>query len=237
MLWRHYDKRDAIGVYVAVYHIPEDRIWFPSVEEAEPEGLVGVGGDLSPQRLLTAYSLGIFPWYSEEDDPILWWSPDPRSVLPLDAVHVPRRLLRKLRRSLFRCTLNHAFGEVIRNCASSPRHGRMGTWLGSAMINAYEHLHRLGYALSVEAWLEGELAGGIYGVALGRAFFGESMFYRVPDASKAALIHLTDYLRGQGYVLFDCQQNTPHMRRFGAVEITRVEFVRRLGEALSQFGL
>jgi len=221
---------------MAVYRIPEDCIWFPPLEAAEPGGLLGVGGDLSPQRLLTAYALGIFPWYSEADGPILWWSPDPRSVLPLlplDAVHVPRSLQRVMRRRLFRCTLNHAFGEVIRGCAASFRPGQGGTWLGDAMIEAYESLHRLGYAISVEAWREGALAGGIYGVALGRAFFGESMFYRVPDASKAALIYLTDYLRGQGYVLFDCQQHTPHMRRFGAVEIPRAEFVRRLREALA----
>jgi leucyl/phenylalanyl-tRNA--protein transferase len=218
---------------MAVYRIPENRIWFPPLEEAEPEGLVGVGGDLSPQRLLTAYSLGIFPWYSEDDGPILWWSPDPRFVLPLDVVHVSRSLRRVLRRRLFRCTLNHAFGDVIRSCAVHPRSGQSGTWLGRAMIKAYERLHYLGYALSAEAWREGELAGGIYGVALGRAFFGESMFYRVSDASKAALLYLTDYLRGHGYVLFDCQQNTPHMRRFGAVEIPRAEFVRRLGEALA----
>jgi leucyl/phenylalanyl-tRNA--protein transferase len=218
---------------MAVYRIPEDRIWFPPLEEAEPEGLIGVGGDLSPRRLLTAYSLGIFPWYSEEDGPILWWSPDPRFILPLDAVHVPRSLQRVLRRRIFRCTLNHAFEDVIRNCAASPRPGQRGTWLGHAMIKAYERLRHLGYALSVEAWREGELAGGIYGVAVGRAFFGESMFYRVPDASKAALVYLTYYLRGQGYVLFDCQQNTSHMRRFGAVGIPRAEFVRRLGEALA----
>ena len=216
---------------MAVYRIPEDVIWFPPLEEAEPEGLIGVGGDLAPQRLLTAYSLGIFPWY--EDGPILWWSPDPRCVLPLDAVHVPRSLQRIMRRRLFRCTLNHAFGEVIRNCAVSPRPGQRGTWLGRAMIEAYERLHRLGCALSVEAWQGRELAGGIYDVALGRAFFGESMFFRAPDASKAAFMYLIEYLRGQGYVLFDCQQDTPHMRRFGTVEVPRAEFVRRLGEALA----
>ena len=218
---------------MAVYRIPEDAIWFPPLEEAEAEGLLGVGGDLSPQRLLAAYSLGIFPWYSEQDGPILWWSPDPRCILPLDAVHVPRSVRRVLRRSPFCCTLNHAFGEVIRGCAASSRPGQKGTWLGRAMIEAYERLHRLGYALSVEAWRDGALEGGIYGVALGRAFFGESMFYRAPDASKAALVYLVDYLRGQGFVLFDCQQNTPHMRRFGAVDISRAEFTRRLREALA----
>jgi leucyl/phenylalanyl-tRNA--protein transferase len=218
---------------MAVYRIPEDRVWFPPLEEAEPDGLLGVGGDLSSQRLLTAYSLGIFPWYSEEEGPILWWSPDPRAVLPLDAVHVPRRLRRVLRGGSFRCTINQAFAEVIRGCAESSRPEQAGTWLGSEMIEAYERLHRLGYALSAEAWREGRLAGGIYGVALGRAFFGESMFYRVPDASKAALVCLTDYLRARGCVLFDCQQHTPHMRRFGAQEIPRVEFARRLREALT----
>ena len=217
---------------MAVYRLPADVIWFPPIEEAEPDGLVGVGGDLSPRRLLTAYSLGIFPWYSEAESPILWWSPDPRCILPLDAVHVPRSLQRVVRRRLFRCTLNHAFGEVIRSCAASPRPGQRGTWLGSAMIEAYERLYGIGCAFSVEAWRDGELAGGIYGVALGRAFFGESMFYRAPDASKAALMYLIAYLREQDYVLFDCQQETQHMRRFGAVEIYRAEFVCRLGEAL-----
>jgi len=220
-----------------VYRLPKDRIWFPPLEEAEAKGLLGIGGDLSPQRLLTAYALGIFPWYAEDDGPILWWSPDPRAVLPLDAVHVPRSLQRVLRRRVFRCTLNHAFGEVIRGCAAGVRPGQEGTWLGNAMIEAYEELHRLGYALSVEAWRDGELAGGIYGVALGRAFFGESMFYRVPDASKAALMCLTDYLRKHGYVLFDCQQHTANMQRFGAVEIPRAEFARRLREALAAMPL
>lgn len=217
---------------MAVYRIPANRIWFPPVEEAEAEGLLGVGGDLSPRRLIAAYASGIFPWYSE-GSPILWWSPDPRCTLPLDALHVPRSLARRLRREPFHFTVNRFFGEVIRRCASSARPGQDGTWIGAEMIAAYERLHRLGFAHSVEAWAAGELAGGIYGVALGRAFFGESMFYAVPDASKAALLHLVELLKERDTELFDCQQHTAHMRRFGAVETARPEFMRRLRKALT----
>jgi leucyl/phenylalanyl-tRNA--protein transferase len=218
---------------VAIYLIPAGTIRFPPVEEAEPDGLLAVGGDLSPACLLTAYASGIFPWYSEKT-PILWWSPDPRCILPLDAVHVPRSLKKDLRRSPFEYTLNGNFAEVIRRCAESPRPGQDGTWLVKEMRPAYERLHRLGRAHSAEAWRDGRLAGGIYGVALGRAFFGESMFYAEPNASKAALLHLVEQLKRRGFTLFDCQQDSAHMRRFGALEIRRTEFMLRLKEALAR---
>ena len=218
------------GVFVAVYRIPSETLWFPSPEEADESGLLGIGGDLSAERLIAAYSMGIFPWYS--DGPVLWWSPDPRCVLPLAAMHVSHRLQRSLRRKPFDFSLNKAFGEVVRACADSPRPGTTGTWLNQDMIEAYEGLHRLGFAHSIEVWQHDRLAGGIYGVALGRAFFGESMFYRVTDASKAALIILVEYLKKMDFTLFDCQQYTAHMHRFGAVEIARADFVRQLEEAL-----
>ncbi len=214
-----------------VYRIPADTLWFPSVEKAEPDGLLGVGGDLSPSRLLAAYAGGIFPWYAE-NAPILWWAPDPRCILPLDAVHVPRSLKKRLRHAPFRYTVNGDFRTVIRNCAASPRPGQSGTWLGPEMIAAYETLHALGHAHSVEARQGEELVGGIYGVALGRAFFGESMFYTAPDASKGALLHLVELLREADCTLFDCQQYTAHLRRFGAVLVPRAEFMQRLHEAL-----
>lgn len=209
-----------------------NRNWFPPLEAASEEGLLAIGGDLSPERLLTAYARGIFPWY-DEDTPILWWSPDPRTILPLDMLHVPRRLERLLRNNVFSFSMDKAFARVITGCASTPRPGQRGTWLVKDMISAYTWLHHLGYAHSVEVWQDGELAGGLYGVALGRAFFGESMFYRVPEASKAALVWLARRLREWGFTLCDCQQHTAHMARFGAVDVPRREFVRLLRQALS----
>ena len=215
---------------MAVYRIPSEALWFPPPEAAEQEGLLGVGGDLSVDRLLVAYSMGIFPWYSE--GPVLWWSPDPRCVLPLDALHVPRSLQKFLRHTSLEFSLSRAFGEVVRACAESPRPGGGGTWLNQDMIEAYERLHKAGFAHSVEAWQDDRLAGGIYGVALGRAFFAESMFYRVPNASKAALVMLARYLKKVGFTMFDCQQYSAHMRRFGAIEIARTDFLRQVEEAL-----
>lgn len=212
--------------------LSENRSWFPPLEAASAEGLLAMGGDLSPERLLAAYARGIFPWYSE-DTPILWWSPDPRTILPLDAVHVPRRLERRLRNRDFSFTMDTVFSQVIDECAASSRPGQRGTWLVGDMICAYTWLHHLGYAHSVEVWKDGVLVGGLYGVALGRAFFGESMFYRVPDASKAALVWLARRLRKWGFTLCDCQQHTVHMARFGAVDVPRKEFARLLEQALS----
>lgn len=195
---------------------------------ADDLGLVGVGADLKPSRLLEAYAHGIFPWY-DEDGPILWWSPNPRAIFELDAVHVSRRLRRTMRSGLFTVTVDQAFGAVIRGCGEGREEG---TWITPEMIEAYEHLHRLGPAHSVEVWHEGELVGGLYGVALGGLFAGESMFTRVRDASKVALVSLVDRLRLRGFTLFDIQFVTPHTTRLGAIEIPRAEYLRRLQAAL-----
>lgn len=201
---------------------------FPDVglAEREPNGLLAVGGDLSITRLLNAYRRGIFPWYSP-GDPILWWSPDPRTVLRPNAVRISRSLRKTLRKGRFRVSLDRDFDAVIAACAA-PRPGSDGTWLVPEMIRAYQHLHRRGVAHSVEVWSDGELAGGLYGVALGGVFFGESMFTRVTDASKVALVHLCRSLDAWGFRLIDCQVLTAHLLRMGAEEIARAEFVRLL---------
>jgi leucyl/phenylalanyl-tRNA--protein transferase len=201
---------------------------FLNPEFADALGLVAVGGDLRPQWLLHAYRHGIFPWY-DEGDPILWWSPDPRAIIELDGLHVARRLRRTVRSGRFTLTINRAFDEVIRGCADRPE----GTWITSAMVRAYRTLHELGYAHSVEAWFEGQLAGGLYGVALGGLFAGESMFSRRRDASKVALVYLVERLRERGFRLFDIQMRTEHTARLGAVEIPRTEYLARLREAIA----
>jgi leucyl/phenylalanyl-tRNA--protein transferase len=197
---------------------------FPDVELAreEPNGLLAVGGDLSPGRLLHAYRLGIFPWYSDHQ-PILWWSPDPRAVLFPADLKVSRSLRKVLRRGLFTVTADRAFDEVIRSC-SEPRPGQDGTWITGEMASAYRQLHHLGHAHSVEAWQEGELVGGLYGIALGKVFFGESMFTRVSNASKVAFVHLVRQLDRWGYHLIDCQIHTDHLASLGSVLIPRREF-------------
>ena len=202
-------------------------LWFPPLRQAAEGGLLMAGGDLSPERLIYAYSRGIFPWY-EEGSPILWWSPDPRCVLFPDKLHVPGSLRRVLNSGRFRFSVDACFGTVIRACAAVPRPGQDGTWIVPDMVTAYERLHELGHAHSVEVWQGEELAGGLYGVLIGRAFFGESMFHREPDASKAAVVHLVSWLRERGVEMIDCQQTTPHMLRLGAVEISRAEFILRL---------
>lgn len=204
---------------------------FPSVYQANSDGIVAIGGDLSPERLLLAYSKGIFPWYNE-GTPILWWSPDPRCILPLDAVYTSRRLKRRMRQGIFHCTMNQAFGTVTQRCAQVMRPGQNGTWLLPDMQRAYLRLHQLGFAHSVECWQQGELVGGIYGVTIGKAFFGESMFHVVSDASKVALMHLVGQLQKHDFTLFDCQQDTPHMVRMGAIMVSRNEFMARLTTAL-----
>jgi leucyl/phenylalanyl-tRNA---protein transferase len=198
---------------------------FPPPELAEADGLLAVGGDLSPQRLLLAYSLGIFPWYNE-GDPILWWSPDPRCILDPRDFHLSRSLARLLRRQSFTVTCNGAFQQVVAACAEL--RASSGTWLGPDMRQAYGRLHQLGYAHSVECWQGEELVGGIYGVALGRCFFGESMFHRVSGASKVALLALAQRLREGGGELIDCQLPTAHLHSLGARDISRGEFLRRL---------
>lgn len=214
--------------------IPPGTTWFPDPSHAGSDGLLAFGGDLTPQRLLAAYARGIFPWYGP-GDPILWWSPDPRLVLEPAALHVPKSLRRVLNREQFSVTVDRAFRGVIRACARAPRPEGLGTWLVPEMITAYERLHRMGHAHSAEAWDEdGELVGGLYGVALGRVFFGESMFFVRPDASKAAFVHLVRLLDRWGYAIIDCQQTTRHLLRFGAREMPRYRFLEHLDEMRGQ---
>lgn len=203
---------------------------FPPVHYAEPDGLLAVDGDLSPERLLLAYKQGIFPWYSE-GYPILWWSPDPRMVLFPGEIRVSRSLARVVRKGRFQITLDGAFLEVMLRCARVPRKRGEGTWIVPEMIDAYHRLHLMGYAHSVESRHEGRLVGGLYGVALGHVFFGESMFAEMTDASKVAFVHLVAFLQRAGFVAIDCQVATSHLRRFGAREIRRREFIKLLRRA------
>lgn len=207
----------------------DERPWIPP-ELAEPEGLVGVGGDLRPDTLLAAYKDGVFPWFND-DDPILWWSPDPRAIIELDGLHVSRSLARTLRSGRFRVTVNQCFEQVMRACGD--RRGE-GTWVTEGMVRAYVELHRLGFAHSLETWVGDELAGGIYGVAVGALFAGESMFFRVTDGSKVALASLVARLRERGYELFDVQMTTEHTSRMGATEIPRATYLRRLKHAVGK---
>jgi leucyl/phenylalanyl-tRNA---protein transferase len=212
---------------------------FPDPLSADKHGIVCTGGNLSPGLLLSAYKRGIFPWFSE-DDPILWWSPDPRFVLFPEELHVSSTMRKVLRRRLgnegeekFELTLDRDFDGVIRSCAASPRPGQDGTWITEGMIEAYIELRRLGYAHSVEARLDGELVGGLYGVAIGDVFFGESMFSRVDDASKAAFIPLVWRLREEGFTLIDSQVYTDHLAGLGAREIPRIEYLSLLADRLA----
>jgi leucyl/phenylalanyl-tRNA--protein transferase len=204
------------------------RLWFPDPGRADGEGLVAVGGDFSVPRLLLAYRSGIFPW---TDDPITWWSPDPRAVIELDRFHVPKSLAKLLRKDVFEITVDRAFREVMEGCAE-PAPGRGETWVTPAFIAAYTRLHEQGHAHSVECWQGERLVGGIYGVSLGAFFAGESMFHRVSNASKVALTHLVAHLRERGFVLFDIQMLTPVTRRLGGVEIPRAAYLQRLAAAI-----
>jgi len=210
---------------------------FPPVEQAlvEPNGLLAAGGDLSPERLLDAYSRGIFPWFNEED-PVLWWSPDPRMVLFPRELHMSRTLRRAIRSGQFSVTLDRAFGAVVEGCAA-PRTHQDGTWITGDMMLAYAQLAQLGYAHSVEAWEGGELVGGLYGVALGRVFYGESMFSRRSNASKVALAHLARQLERWTFVLIDCQMATGHLASLGAREIPREDFLRGVRAGTAQPGM
>jgi len=203
---------------------------FPEVERAlaEPNGLLAAGADLSLPRLLEAYRNGIFPWFGH-DQPILWWSPDPRMVLFPAELKVSRSLARTLRNARFEVRADTAFDAVVEGCRQ-PRRGESGTWITEGMTEAYGTMHRAGFAHSVETWLDDKLVGGLYGVALGRAFFGESMFARVSDASKVALVALARQLQHWGFGVIDCQMNTAHLASLGAREISRAEFTRRLRE-------
>ena len=206
---------------------------FPPVECAleEPNGLLAAGADLPVPRLLEAYRGGIFPWYSE-GQPVLWWSPDPRMVLIPSELKLSRSLRKCISRRNYEVRADTAFNAVIRACAE-PRPGREGTWITEGMADAYTALHCAGHAHSVETWIEGELAGGLYGVALGRMFYGESMFTRAPDASKIALAHLVRQLERRGCGMIDCQMKTAHLARFGARDIPRRDFVRRLASLVN----
>ena len=203
---------------------------FPPLEAASPEGLLAVGGDLNPDRLLSAYRQGIFPWYSD-DQPILWWSPDPRAVLYPSNLHISKSLRKSLRTRGFEVSADRAFALVIAACAES-RHAGEGTWITSGMQDAYCALHRMGYAHSVETWHNGELVGGLYGLAIGKAFFGESMFSRVTDASKTALVGLATSLAAEGYRFIDCQVVPEHLTSLGAQATPRDRFASELNEAV-----
>ena len=198
---------------------------------AEPNGLLAAGGDLSPERLIAAYRRGIFPWFSA-GQPILWWSPDPRMVLYVDEFRTSHSLAKRVRRHEFEIRIDTAFRDVIDSCSMMPRGGQKGTWITPEMIDAYCELHRRGVAHSVESWRDGQLRGGLYGMALGRVFFGESMFARETDASKVALVHLVALLRRQGVPLIDCQQETAHLGSFGARPIARRTFAGHLTELI-----
>ena len=207
---------------------------FPDVEEAlaEPDGLLAAGGNLEPARLLRAYRRGIFPWY-EEGQPILWWSPDPRSVILPDEIHISRSLRKVLKREPFRICIDEDFEAVVRACAE-PRCGQRGTWLSPVMIAAYCRLHEEGHAHCLECWEDDLLVGGLYGVAIGQVFFGESMFSRRPDASKIALVHLGERLRAWGYRLIDCQVHSAHLERMGAQRLPRKSFTDMLQDLCNQ---
>ncbi|MDH5632864.1 MAG: leucyl/phenylalanyl-tRNA--protein transferase [Gammaproteobacteria bacterium] len=226
-----------------MFILAPDHFTFPPAELASPEGLLAIGGDLQTGRLLEAYGHGIFPWYNN-DQPILWWSPDPRATLFPDQLRISKSLKKTLRKQKFRVSFDHAFEQVIRACAAS-RAGRRrpeqeagdatdpGTWILPEMIEAYCILHEQGYAHSVETWLDDKLVGGLYGVSLGRAFFGESMFSRETDASKVALVFLAEQLKQWRFELIDCQVSSPHLQTLGAVDLRREDFMTHLSRALA----
>jgi len=213
-----------------IYRLGRD-IAFPPPEEADPSGLLAVGGDLAPERLMLAYAMGIFPWFDAEQ-PILWHSPDPRLVLVPSDLVVSRTLRRALARAAFEVTLDTAFAQVIRACAETPRKSDPGTWITADMIDAYCRLFELGFAHSAEAWQDGELVGGLYGVSLGGCFFGESMFTLKSDASKVAFVTLVRQLEAWNFDFLDCQVHSDHLARLGATEWSRRRFLRELDASL-----
>lgn len=214
--------------------LKQDNLSFPEPENAlnEPNGLLAVGGDLSLERLLTAYKLGIFPWY-EAGQPILWWSPDPRMVLFPNDLHISRSLKKTLKKQEYKVTLNQNFSAIIIACSKQRNKNRVGTWITDEMQQAYIALHKAGFAHSVETWLDNKLVGGLYGIALGEIFFGESMFALQNNASKVAFIHLVRSLKKQGFKLIDCQVRSEHLASLGAKEIKRKEFMHYLYENIN----
>lgn len=216
---------------MTIHLLRSDQLLFPPVEDAAPDGLLAMGGDLSVARLLRAYQVGIFPWYSHP--PVLWWCPDPRFVLFPQKLRISKSMRQVLKRQQFRITINEAFPAVIEHCSQIKRAGQWGSWITREMIRAYTLLHQKGYAYSVEAWQDGMLAGGLYGVWLGKAFFGESMFSHFSNASKAAFITFVQYLQNEGVRLIDCQVHTAHLASLGAEFIPRAEFQTLLRDALT----
>jgi len=214
--------------------LQRDDLSFPPLEKAlhEPNGLLAAGGDLSPERLLAAYRHGCFPWY-QDGQPVLWWSPDPRTVLYPEELHISRSLHKKLRQGLFSVTFDRAFRDVVEGCAA-PRSYAEGTWITTTMQNAYVKLHQFGIAHSVEVWQDEQLVGGLYGLAMGRLFFGESMFSRTTDASKVGFVKLVERLQGWGFKLIDCQMPTQHLASFGARSISREAFAEMLAKYLDE---
>ena len=212
-------------------HHLSNSIWFPNPQEADKDGLLAIGGDLSVKRLMLAYRAGIFPWF-EDYQPILWWSPDPRMVLFLDDFKVSKSLEKIIHKNKFTITYNACFSEVIRNCSQIKREGQQGTWITNQMQESYLQLHKIGLATSVEIWLDDELVGGLYGIDLigKKVFCGESMFSKVSDASKVGFYYLVAQLKAKNYQLIDCQMYTAHLERLGAKEIPRNEFLKYLNQ-------
>ena len=219
------------NIPVPVFHL-SDAIGFPPPHLASKEGLLAVGGDLSIKRLILAYQMGIFPWFSE-GDPILWWSPDPRLVLYPSEIKISKTLKKVLKKNVFGTTMDTAFDDVVTQCAKVRLENNQGTWIVKDMIDAYCRLHRAGFAHSVEVWRDGKLTGGLYGVSLGKSFFAESMFHRISNASNVALVTLAKYLNELSFDLIDCQVRTEHLVRFGAREIPRKLFLKKLERSLS----
>ncbi len=205
-------------------YLLDDKLWFPPVENAMHDGLLAIGGDLSPDRLLLAYRCGIFPWFNEEDPP-LWWSPDPRFVLFPDELKVSKSMQQVIKKNEFEFRMNTTFPAVITNCRNVRRKGMDGTWITDNIVEAYTSLHTTGYAYCAEAWQNGKLAGGLYGILMGKIFFGESMFSLAPNASKFAFIKLVENLKANGVVLIDCQVYTAHLESLGARMIPRKDFI------------
>ena len=215
-----------------IFHL-SDAVAFPPAHFARKDGLLAVGGDLSPRRLILGYKMGVFPWFSE-GDPICWWSPDPRLVLDPSKIRISRSLKKVIKKNRFEIRIDSAFEEVIENCAGIRSKKREGTWITPEMIQAYRALHEFGWAHSFEAWFRGELVGGLYGVGLGGVFFGESMFSKMSDSSKTALAALGEYSKKYSIDMIDCQMTTAHLMSFGAREIPRAIFLERLKTSLSK---
>ena len=216
-----------------LFRLDDSDYAFPSAELAEKDGLLAIGGDLSPLRLLNAYANGIFPWYNE-DEPILWWSLDPRLVIRPGEMKVSKSLKHTLKSGKFEVKIDTNFRSVMQHCANTPREGQDGTWIINDMVEAYCRLHELGFAHSFETYQDGALVGGLYGVSIGKAFFGESMFHSVSDASKVAFYHLHQFLKKHDFKLIDCQQETPHLKSLGAYPIPRHDFLIELESLVTE---